>query len=276
MRARWTAGGLAAAVGALALATAPAGGSSAARAPDPQGSHHWARHVAAAHRFASRRAGVVSFAVVDEDKRLRGDHPYRIFDSASVVKVMLMVAYLNAPDVRNRSLHHSDHALLRPMITRSDNATAQRIYDKVGNSGLNAVAHDAGMRKFEPDHVWGLSHITARDQAQFMYRIDHFIPNRHLRYAMRLLKEIIPSQRWGIPPEVPHGWVIHFKGGWVPDGSTGLWKINQVALLRNPPHRLSLAILTRGNPSASYGHATVRGIAHRLLKHYNRDIRGRS
>jgi beta-lactamase class A len=265
------AGGLAA-LGALLVATAPAGSVAAGGGRD-RGSHHWARHVAAARRFAARRAGIVSFAVVDEDKRLRGVHPYRTFDSASVVKVMLMVAYLNAPDVRHRDLHEADRKLLRPMITRSDNATAQRIYDKVGNAGLNAVAHDAGMRRFTPNHVWGLSKITARDQAQFMYRIDHFIPNRHLRYAMRLLKEIIPSQRWGIPPAVPRGWVIHFKGGFVPDGSTGLWKINQVALLRNPPRRLSLAILTRGNPSAGYGHETVRGVAHRLLKHYNRDTR---
>lgn len=247
-------------------------GATPAQSATRSGGHHWKRHVRQAQRFARQREGTVSFAAVDERGRIHAKHGLRRFDSASVIKVMLMVAYLNEPDVRDRRLRDADHDLLRPMITRSDNATAQRVYEKVGNAGLNRLARRADMRRFTPNAVWGLSQITARDQAWFMYRIKRFIPDRHVGYALGLLRHIVPSQRWGIPRVAPRHWIVNFKGGFVPDGSTGLWKINQVALLhRAPRRRLAVAVLTRGNPTAAYGHHTVRGVAKRLLRHYNRD-----
>jgi beta-lactamase class A len=272
-RRRAAGGVIAAGLAALAFAGGALAGSPGSV---DRGSHHWSRHVAAAQRFARSRGGTVSFAVIDEHRGFHGKHPFRTFDSASVIKAMLMVAYLNQPGVRHRGLNDSDRDLLRPMITRSDNATAERVYEKVGNKGLDRVAHRAGMKKFTPSSTWGLSRITARDQAWFMYRITRYIADRHVRYAMHLLKSIVPSQRWGIAQEVPPGWKIYFKDGFVPDGSTGRWKINQVALLRNPPGRkLAIVVLTRGNPTAGYGHATVRGVADRLLRHYRRDTRPR-
>jgi hypothetical protein len=35
------------------------------------------------------------------------------------------------------------------------------------------------------------------DQTRFFLHIDRRIPVRHRRYAMRLLRSIVPSQRWG-------------------------------------------------------------------------------
>jgi hypothetical protein len=260
---------LAAAVACLACAAALASPSREATHPRtaPPADHPWAKRVVAAKRFASDRQGEVGFAVVDEEGRLRGYRAGAQFDSASVVKVMLMLAYLRQGEVRDRPLTDADRHLLGPMIKRSANGPASTIYERVGAGALNELARDAGMKHFSTNPVWGLTQITARDQAELMYRIERFIPDRHRAYALRLLRNIVPRQDWGIPPAAPNGWRVHFKGGWVPAESGG-WKINQVALLRRNDRRLALAVLTRGNPSASYGHATVRGIAHRLLRGY--------
>lgn len=262
---------LAATVVALAAGAAlVAGIGSAGGAPVGGGAHAeypWPKRIAAAERFADRRAGRISFAVVDEAGRLRGDHLHRVHNSASVVKVMLMVALLREPGVRHDALTRSEKHLLGPMIRRSDNAAANAIYARVGPGSLRHLARDAGMRGFTTQAVWGLSTITAAGQARFFHRLEEFVPRRHRGYALHLLTRIVGAQRWGIPPAAPRGWRLHFKGGW---SGAPSWRVNQVMLLRRPPRRLALAILTREQPSMRYGELSIEGVAARLLRRYNR------
>ena len=225
----------------------------------------WPQRIAAAERFADVRAGAVSFAVVDEGGELRGDHVDRVHNSASVVKVMFMVALLREPGVRDDALSGAERALLKPMIQRSDNQSAAAIYNRVGEGALYELARDAGMSRFTTQPTWGLSEITPGEQARFFWRLERYIPERHENYAMRLLSRIVPSQRWGIPPAAPRGWKLHFKGGWSGRPS---WRINQVMLLRRPQRRFSVAILTREQPSKNYGQQTIEGVARRLLRGY--------
>jgi hypothetical protein len=229
--------------------------------------HPWAKRVAAAERFADDRAGRVSFAVVDEAGGLHGDHLDRVHNSASVVKVMLMVALLREPGVRHDSLSATEKHLIGPMIRRSDNQAASAIYSRVGERALYALAREAGLRHFSTQPLWGLTTITAGGQARFLYRLDRYIPKRHRGYAMHLLTRVVAAQRWGIPPVAPRGWTLHFKGGW---SGAPSWRVNQVMLLRDPPRRFSLAILTREQPSFGYGQRTIEGVARRLLRRYNR------
>ena len=95
-----------------------------------------------------------------------------------------------------------------------------------------------------------------------MYRLQSLIPKRHRDYAMHLLTQIVRWQRWGIPPVAPGGWKLHFKGGW---SGAPSWRVNQVMLLRRPPRRFSVAILTREQPSMAYGEQSIEGVAKRLL-----------
>jgi hypothetical protein len=255
---------LVAAFAALALVIAAPAGAADDHYP-------WAKRIRAAERYADGRQGMVSFAVVGEDRKLRGDHVDRAHNSHSVVKAMLLLAYLRQPDVRDRALTGHDRDLLRPMIRRSDNGNATTVYNRVGAGALYALADDARMRHFSTQAVWGLTQITARDQARFFYRIERLVPEPHRSFAMRLLTQIVHRQRWGIPPVAPDGWTLHFKGGWAPTSSDGgRWGINQVMLLRKAPRRFALAILTRYQPSKAYGIRTLRGVARRLLRGYER------
>lgn len=255
---------------ALSMAAAPPGvaakGKGKAGHRDPVRSYPWDKRMKAAVAFARHRAGSVSFAIVDERGHIHSFNRGRRYHSASLVKAMLLVAYLNQRGVRGRRLHGSDRALLGPMIRVSDNGAASAVSSRVGLGAMRRLARRAGMSRFRPNPVWGGSEITARDQARFFFRIRNLIPPRHRKYALGLLRRISPGQRWGIPQGIPRGWSIHFKGGWYPSG--GGWRVHQGALLRRGGRKLGLAVLTEYDPSFGYGQETLRGVTARLLRRY--------
>jgi len=245
---------------ALAAALAVASSASAAARP-------WQPSMAAAVAYASHRHGEIAFAV-RTPTRSWSWHGAEIFPSASVLKAMLLVAYLDLPSVRARALKPADRALLAPMIRRSDNAAAGRVLGIVGAARLRGLAHRAGMHRFTPvAGIWGLSRIDAVDQARYFLQIDSLLAPRHRAYAMRLLNTITPAQRWGLARVRPRGWRLYFKGGW---GSGTGWVDHQVALLTRGKERVSVAILTHLDGSHAYGRETLRGIALRLLKGLSR------
>ena len=108
------------------MVTAPA---AAARA--------WHPNVHAAVAYANGRAGQVRFAV-RSGRRVWGLHTSSSVHSASVLKAMLLVAYLDLPQVRDRALTAADYRLIGPMIRRSDNAAATRVLGIVGPAAVYA------------------------------------------------------------------------------------------------------------------------------------------
>jgi hypothetical protein len=227
----------------------------------PAQAQAWKPHVAAAAEWAATRQGSITFAV-RTDEQLWGRGLDRQVPSASVFKAMLLTTYLRRHDVRHRDLTAADKALLAPMIRRSDNVAATRVRDIVGNAAVVRLAHRVGMTRFVIAPVWGMSQITARDQTKYFLHIDRFVPKRHRDYAMRLLRTIVPSQRWGVAQVIPGGWRLSFKGGW--GSGTGAVD-HQVGLLQRGEDRVAIAVLTLNSPSHDYGKATLRGVAKRLL-----------
>ena len=231
----------------------------------------WHPDMLAAIGYTDRRTGDIAFAVRTSDGRFYGYRPDHDEWSASVVKAMLMVAYLNEPYVRGRALDAHDRSLLGPMITESDNDDAQVVFDTVGQGALRALANRVGMAHFATSPIWGETEITARDQTKFFLHIDSYIPKRHRAYAMSLLAGIVPSERWGIGEVAPKGWKLYFKGGW--GYGTGLLD-HQVALLVRGCARVSIAVLSMYDGSHPYGKQTLKGIFGRLLRgfpdHYTR------
>ena len=225
------------------------------------GAAEWRPHVHDAQVYAKERRGTIAFHV-RTPAREWGWRESRPFPSASVLKAMLMVAYLDRAG--DRSLSASDRALLDPMIRRSDNATASRILGIVGTSGLRRVARRAGMKRFTPvTPIWGHSRINAEDQTRFFLRIDSYVPARHRAYAMKLLATVVPSQRWGIGRVSLPGWKSYFKGGW--GSGTGAVD-HQVALLTRGDERLAVAVMTVDQGTHAYGKETLRGVFKRLLR----------
>jgi hypothetical protein len=222
----------------------------------------WRPHMLAAIGYQNRRRGDIALAV-RTDAAFYGYRPDHQEWSASVLKAMLMVAYLDRPSVANRPLRSADTSVLYPMITRSDNAAASRLDELIGDAGLDALAERVGMTRFRAaSPIWGESLITPRDQTRFLLHIDRYIAPRHRAYALHLLASVIPSQRWGIGAVAPRGWKLYFKGGW--GSGTGLID-NQVVLLTRGCARVSIAVLTMTDGSHAYGKQTLQGIFHKLL-----------
>jgi hypothetical protein len=217
--------------------------------------------VAAAH-YLSMRAGVKAFAVIDNKGKIAGVAVHMRFHSASVVKSMLLVAYLQAIAHEHHGLDSFATGLLYPMIHSSDNeaASADAI---VGESGLARVAHEAHMTDYESgDGVWGFTEISAADMARFFLIQDSLIPHQFVGYARWLLSNIEPSESWGIPAVARPRFQVFFKSGWLPEVE-GL--VNQVARLERLHETFAMAVLTRDDPSMDYGEDTIEGVTARLL-----------
>lgn len=252
--------GASAALAAVHVAPSPA---AAAALPPPPASHapDWRPGLEDAVRYAARRPGAVRISVRTSDGAW-GSRADVAAPCASLLKAMLMVAYLREPRVRDRGLGDAQRALLAPMIRRSDDATATRLRDRLGPAALPRLAREVGLRNFTQHPVWGLSTCTPADQTRLWLRLPELVPARHRAYALGLTETIVPAQRWGVARVRPRGWRLAFKGGW---GSATGAVSHQSALLRRGPQRVAVSVMTVGSPSHAAGLVTLRGVFARLL-----------
>jgi hypothetical protein len=218
-----------------------------------------ARARRAAFAWASRRAGSVAVAVVDSRGRTYGYHSTRPFITASVVKAMLLVAYLR----RHSTVDSGMRATLARMITVSDNDAADAVYRSVGRRGLQRLAHLAHMTTFRSSGAWILCRAGAADMARFFRDMEQYIPRQHRRFANGLLTRIVSYQRWGVPAAAePLGYRVYFKPGWL-----GAWTLaSQAARLERRGVRIGVAVFTDHDPTSSYGKETIAGVTARLLR----------
>jgi hypothetical protein len=219
--------------------------------------------VVAAARYLAGRAGANAFAVIDDHGRLAGIDVHRRYHSASIVKSMLLVAYLRMLADQRRPLDGASQALLYPMIHSSDNNAASAVLAIVGQAALDRVARDAHMSDYQPSSGWwALTEVSAADLARFFLNQDAMIPSQLDGYARGLLSDIEPSQSWGIPAIARPEFQVFFKGGWLPQAE-GL--VNQVARLERPGIVFAMSVMTANDPSMQYGEQTIAGVTLRLL-----------
>ena len=228
--------------------------------------------IARAERYLQTRMGRTALAVVDSEGRVSGVNVNEQFITGSVVKAMLLVAYLRRLDALGQ--HYVDaysNSILYPMINVSDNDAATDCWSIVGNAGLYAVAKAAGMTDFSVDTTaswggqWGAALITAADQAKFFFEMDSLIPRAFVGYANFLLSTIAGYESWGIPAIArPLGYTVYFKAGWRP--SPDVFLVHQIARLVGHHHTFAIAVMTDGDPDMSYGIDTIQGVTAALLQ----------
>jgi zinc D-Ala-D-Ala dipeptidase len=253
--------GLRIAIGVGLVVAAAAASPSPAAAQEPS-AFPSKKAVRAVKAFVSRRA-ISSFAVIDSRGRLHGYQARRRYASGSIVKLMLLVAYLRR--LEGRMPPRADQQLLHTMIVLSGNKVASIIQGKVGTGALWEVARDAGMRDFSVSGSWGSALISAADQARFFRRFDRMIPAGTRDYARELMSSIDRRQRWGFPrPALDLGFEAFFKIGWRATAAGRL--VHAVGMFERDGERVSLAVLTDGNPSHDFGTDTIRGAAERAFR----------
>jgi hypothetical protein len=235
-------------------------------------------------RALDGRAGTESVAVYDRRKGIRcGVAAGRHYDSASVVKAAILGALLRKATDEGRPLTPSERRLARKMITRSDNAAASALWRSVGPARMVRFFDQAGMTatRLDPGGRWGLTQITAAGEITLLRRFtspNPLLPDKAREYALDLMHEVVPSQRWGTPAGHPAGVRWHVKNGWLPRHDR-YWRVHSIGAFDGHGEDYMIVVLTRDTPSMAYGIATIERVAravHRTLNPAKRSTSARS
>jgi beta-lactamase class A len=188
----------------------------------------------------------------------------RHFDSASVVKAIILAALLRWHQESGKPLSSWEKEQATLMITQSDNAAASALWDEVGMSRLQHFLKLAkmGQTQLGQDGYWGLTQVTAHDEMLLLELLA--LPNSVLSassrsYQLGLMAKVIAGQRWGTPAGAPAGITVHVKNGWLPD-DTG-WHINSIGVFTGKDKDYLIAVLTDDNPTEQYGIDTIERVA---------------
>jgi beta-lactamase class A len=190
-------------------------------------------------------------------------HQWRKFHSASVIKVITLCALLY--DLQGMQNLTPDQAFLaQAMITESDNDAQDTLWNEVGMDVLQRFLTAAGMdhTRLGQDDYWGLTEVNAHDELRLLHLLIN--PNPVLdrasrRYALDLMADVVPDQRWGVPAGAPRDVTVHVKNGWLPDPD--MWDVNSIGDFTRRDIDYSIAILTRNDPDMAYGVSVVESVA---------------
>ena len=214
---------------------------------------------------AARGAPDVSLAVADTRTGVSCEfHPGWHFDSASIAKVVILVALLHEVAARHGVLSAAQAGLAREMITDSDNAAADTLWDEVGRASLLRFLDLAGMTQttLGPGILWGLTQTTAPDELRLLTVLTSANPlldTASREYVLQLMAQVIPAQRWGVPAGAGVGVTVHVKNGWLPNPQ--LWVVNSIGAFTSDDGVYKIVVLSQGNLALADGIALVQGIA---------------
>jgi beta-lactamase class A len=248
--------------------TAAAAATASSPAPRPAASHHDPLGSAAAS-YVSRRDGVVLAAVYD----LRTGQTWQFGqgqpqDEASVVKLDVLETLLAERGRIGTGLSAGDRTLAEQMIEDSDNDAATSLWDEVGGaSGIRSFNTSAGLADTVPSSCvncpgfpwpgWGLSTTVPADQLTLLRALvepNSLLTNTERSYALSLMENVTPDQRWGVTGGVPDQATVALKNGWLPlDSANNDWQINSVGWISGSGRDYLIAVLTTGNPTEQYG-----------------------
>ena len=229
----------------------------------------------AATSYLSTRTGDITAAVYDVSTGQTWTlKPGDAQAAASIVMVDIMSNLLAQATSSGQQLSTADQNLMTTMIEQSDNDSATSLWNAAGGpSGISTFNGTIGMKQTKPSTCltcpgfsspgWGLTTTTAVDQVDLLEHLimpDAQIGSTEQAYALNLMENIDPSERWGVSGGVPAGVTVALKNGSVPL-SDSMWQINSVGWVDGDGRDYILAVLTDGNPSEAYGIDTINALS---------------
>jgi Beta-lactamase enzyme family len=239
---------------------------------------------AAAASYLPGRAGTVLAAVYD----LRTGRTWHLGQGppqaeASVVKLDVLETLLAERAQGNGTgLSASERTLAEQMIEDSDNDAATSLWYAVGGaSRIRSFNARAGLTQTAPSSCvvcpgfawpgWGLTTTTPDDQIALLRQLvtpSSVLPRAAREYALSLMQDVTPAQRWGVSGGVPARVTVALKNGWLPLHGTGSdWQINSVGWISGGGRNYLMAVLSTGNPSEQYGIDTIDELAATVWQH---------
>ncbi|MFF5366419.1 serine hydrolase [Streptomyces sp. NPDC013187] len=187
------------------------------------------------------------------------------YDSASVVKVTVLATLLWDAKKSNRYLTDREHSLAKAMITKSDNAATSTLWKQLGMTKIKNFLAAAGMTQTKPgaNGYWGLTQITVTDEQKLLKLLtakNAVLSDNSRAYILKLMGQVVSSQRWGTPYGVPSGVTVAVKNGWLQRSTNG-WRVHSVGAFKGGGHDYVMTVLTHGNSTMNYGIATIQAVA---------------
>jgi hypothetical protein len=214
----------------------------------------------------ANRSGTIAVGLYDRTTRttcsLRSATAY---DSASVVKVTVLATLLWDAKRHNRYLTDREASLAKAMITRSDNDATSTLWRQLGLTKIRGFLTAAGMTQTKPgaNGYWGLTQITVTDEQKLLKLItarNTVLSDNSRAYILKLMSQVISSQRWGTPYGAPSTVSVHVKNGWLQRSTHG-WRVHSVGTFNGGGHDYMITVLTHGNSTMNYGITTIQGVA---------------
>jgi beta-lactamase class A len=196
----------------------------------------------------------------------------RQFDSASVVKMIILAALLRWHQETNTPLSDDERYLTTLMITQSDNGATTALWNEVGVQRLQHFLDLAEMHETVLDTwgAWGLTLVTAHDEMLLLRLLtgsNAVLSTASRYYQLGLMSQVIVGQRWGTPAGAPTGVTVQVKDGWLPlpDG----WHVNSLGAFTGDGRDYMIVVLTDGDPTEQYGIDTIEGLARLVQRDLN-------
>ena len=227
--------------------------------------------------YVSSRADVVLAAVYD----LRTGQTWQLGqgqpqDEASVVKLDVLETLMAERARSGTELSASDQTLAEEMIEDSDNDAATSLWYEVGGaSSIRSFNYAAGLADTAPSSCvncpgfpwpgWGLTTTTPDDQLALLRALvepNSLLTTAERTYALSLMENVTPAQRWGVSGGVPAQATVALKNGWLSLSSADNdWQINSVGWISGSGRDYLMAVLTTRNPTEQYGIDTIDELA---------------
>jgi beta-lactamase class A len=196
----------------------------------------------------------------------------RHFDSASIVKAIILGALLRWHQETGAPLSSWEKSEATLMITQSDNDAATALWNEVGMTRLQQFLDLAKMDQTElgQDGYWGLTEVTAHDEMLLLELLtlrNSVLTKSSRSYELGLMSRVISGQRWGTPAGAPGTVTVHVKNGWLPDDDG--WHVNSIGAFTGKDRNYLMAVLTDDSPTEDYGIDTVEGVAEAVHRDLN-------
>ncbi|WP_327403917.1 class A beta-lactamase-related serine hydrolase [Streptomyces sp. NBC_01288] len=217
------------------------------------------------------RKGTVAVGLYDRTTKttctLRATSAY---DSASTVKVTVLATLLWDAKKHNRLLTSRETTLTKAMITKSDNDATSTLWKQLGPTKIKGFLSAAGMTQTKPgaNNYWGLTQETVTDEQKLLKLVtakNTVLSDNSRAYILKLMNQVISSQRWGTPSGAPSGVTVHVKNGWLQRSTHG-WRVHSLGTFNGGGHDYMMSVLTQDNSTMSYGITTIQGVAKAIHK----------
>jgi hypothetical protein len=214
----------------------------------------------------ANRTGTIAVGLYDRSTKttctLRSTTHY---DSASTVKVTVLATLLWDAKKHNRYLTTTEQSLTKAMITKSDNDATTRLWKQLGLTKIKGFLSAAGMTQTTPgaNGYWGLTQIDVHDEQKLLALVtakNTVLSDNSRAYILKLMGQVISSQRWGTPYGAPSGVSVHVKNGWLQRATHG-WRVHSLGTFTGGGHDYQMTVLTQDNSTMSYGINTIQAVA---------------